>query len=105
MIPEPRSVEEALAKVEAACGDTSNAIVPSTMTETQFEGLRALDFLRSELTRLRDCLEEYADLDGWDSVRSPETTSAWQKRWGHPTPWVDAQKALARPDRQEEGDG
>lgn len=53
--------------------------------------------LLEQLETLRNCIEEYADLDNWDHVRSPETTSAWQKRGGHPTPWVDAQEALSNP--------
>lgn len=45
-------------------------------------------------SRLRTVLEIYADPDTWNCVKSPESTSAWEKVRGHPTPWVDARRAM-----------
>jgi hypothetical protein len=81
MTPEPRSVEEALETLRRSIFGLA-------------AGAAALAFLRSELTRLRgieEAADKYLDLDGG---------------YLPPSPYLAAlHAALARPDRQEEGDG
>ena len=43
------TTEELVAQVRAGLGDTSNALVPNTMTETAFDGLTALTTLHERL--------------------------------------------------------
>jgi len=131
MTPEPRSVEEALAKLAdyvrlggyevITLNDGSRSAVPAD----DAAALAALALLRSELTRLQgieeaarraklryggdayeaaEALEDALDLNRLRRIEAvahvahdePYDSGLW---------WRELGAALARPDRQEEGDG
>jgi len=123
-IPEPRSVEEALAALDENLTwllDHAQDDLPATRSHLA----SALALLRSELTRLRgieeaarkaklryggeayeaaEALEDALDLDRLRRIEAvayvahdePYDSGLWWRKLG---------AALARPDRQEEGDG
>lgn len=61
------------------------------LSVSEYERLRDLE---EQFETLRLVMEEYANLDNWNRVRSDETGSAWERLNGHPVPWVAAQTAL-----------